>query len=253
MPEAIASGAAGGRPAADEVVAREGFDNCDLTLRRKASRGGAYFEVEVHMKLHFLFRAGTAGDWAGADRTRFVQGYRTVVRRYWSLDQIGRSSQDDRITMVPTFEARIDGMWPFDHWEVLVFNNVEGWWSIDPRTGKPSYGRVNDEVRYALGPENRRNRVFLAARSNEALSLAPGATTYPSVHEYAHMLGLGYRSAGNRDEYPEGADYAWDTRSVLNYGTTVRSRHTYEVCHWAQERIAEYHSRQAMIRRLGGH
>lgn len=225
------------------VIASESFDDYELMLERWEARGGAFYVAVVHMKLHFLFQEGSAGQWHSPDRVRFVQEFERLVRQYWGLHQIGRSAAGARIALSPRFTSRIDGVWVTDHWEIVVLKSEDGYVG-----GEGVAGETHDGRRFALGPAHRRNRVYLSSAGNRRWRFVPSAVTIPSVHEYGHML-----DPSLEDEYyymrnGKSWDPERDRQAVLNYGTTVRARNVRRVLEWAQRKAAE-HEREAAARR----
>ncbi|PRY94932.1 hypothetical protein BCF33_0535 [Hasllibacter halocynthiae] len=212
----------------DDIVKVQRFGNYRLELRA-IDLGDPHYRVDVFMDLHFLFEDGDGGTWTQTEKSNFASEFERVVGRVWNRRSIGATRGGARIEMRTRFKSRIGGVYPLDHWEVIVRKDADGLFE-DP-TGVTVRGFVYQGGRFGLGTgPMARNTVILTQHAN---AMRPTECGYQSTaaHEYGHML-MNTRT-GREDEYAADHPNNADICSVMNAGNAVRGAHIAKVFLWA--------------------
>lgn len=167
-------------------------------------------ELLLFMKIQFFFEAGSGGNWAAAERQKFMSDWKIAVASAWSQRNVRRLKRGGRVHLRVTFAIQ-EGGWMADHWEVTVTK-------IKPGEFRTSY------------VDSSNGNVVL-----DSQDLTPVSKTDPSclqrgaVHEFGHMMGL-------LDEYKDSGHIA-DTSSVLHGCESVRPRHVLGPMQWLDAKL----------------
>jgi hypothetical protein len=168
------------------------------------------YELEVFMKVQFIFEGSALYKWAGAEKSLFVKNWERDIKKAWGSKKIKTLGSGKHVTLNFDLDTQIGG-WMFDHWEVTVTKIKAG-------SFRTSY------VAYKKGQ--------VALDSEDLVPISKGAKTPQrgAVHEFGHMLGLD-------DEYISGNKHRHDTPSIMHSSEVIRPRHNSTLMKWLNNAI----------------
>lgn len=169
---------------------------------------------------------GTALTWTGAEKTTFMNGFRTAVPSVWAEKH--RIKTASRVPLIKDIGVLFDiraqesmSVFSHSHWNIAVTK-------VDRFTTSSVYGQGGG---FAWN-----GNANLDSQDVNGVSKGGPAPQRACVHEFGHMLGY-------RDEYTDAAGAAednpnWlaDLGSVMNKSETVRDRHYVFFAHWITEK-----------------
>jgi len=168
------------------------------------------FELVIFMKIQFFFEAGPGGEWAVAEKQKFMSEWKTAITTAWSSRNVKALKSGRRVHLRLNFAIQ-EGGWMLDHWEITVTK-------IKPGTFQTSY--VNAFT----------GNVVLDSEDLTPVSKGGGQMQRGAVHEFGHMLGL-------EDEYLKGSGQLTDKPSVMHSGSGIRDRHVYGPMQWLNAKL----------------
>ena len=192
-------------------IACDSGNNYDLYLAKLKS---GHYKLIVFMKLQFFFEDDHGLKWAAAAKTKFVNDWKTSVKKKWGTRVIKPLSGGKTVTLEFRFKTQIGG-WMWDHWEITVNKIPKG-------AFEGSYVR-----------DGWINNANLDSEDLTLVHKQKGHSQRGAVHEFGHMLGLA-------DEYLDKSAHKKDFKSIMHSGERVVARHDSALMKWLNKELKDH-------------